>query len=188
MRELLLRPWPWYVAGPLIGLTAPLLLVLGNKLFGVSSNLRHACAALCPGDIAYFRYDWRREGAWNLAFVAGTLIGGVIAGVLLRNPEPIRIAARTKADLTALGIHDFTGLVPAELFRWERLLTLRGLLLLVFGGFLVGFGTSYAGGCTSGHGLSGVGDLQPASFVALLGFFVGGLAGTYLLLPMVLHV
>lgn len=187
MRELLVRPWPWYVAGPLIGLFAPALLVVGNKLFGVSSNLRHACAAFCPADIAYFRYDWRRDGGWNLAFVLGTLVGGFIAGVLLRNPASVAIAARTKADLAALGIHDFTGLVPHELFRWSSLLTLRGLVVLVLGGFLVGFGTAYAGGCTSGHGLSGVADLQLPSFIALAAFFVGGIAGTFLLLPLLLR-
>lgn len=187
MRELLLRPWPWYVAGPVIGLFAPALLLVGNKLFGVSSNLRHACAALCPGDVPYFRYDWKRRGGWNLAFVLGTLVGGFIAGVLLRNPHPVAIAARTKADLTALGIHDFTGLVPHELFRWSSLLTLRGLAVIVGGGFLVGFGTAYAGGCTSGHGLSGVADLQLPSFIALAAFFVGGIAGTFLLLPLLLR-
>ncbi|HET6569011.1 MAG TPA: YeeE/YedE thiosulfate transporter family protein [Rhodothermales bacterium] len=186
MPDILLRPWPWYVAGPLIGLFVPLLLLLGNKVFGVSSNLRHACAALTPGDIAYFRYNWRQEGGWNLAFVAGIVVGGFLAGYLFANPDPVAISAQTKADLAALGIHDFRGLVPADLFSWGSLLTWRGLSVIVLGGFLVGFGTSYAGGCTSGHGLSGVADLQPASFLALAAFFVGGLIGTFVLLPLIL--
>lgn len=187
MLELLVRPWPWYVVGPLLGLMPAALLLVGNKLFGVSSNLRHACAALYPRDIAYLRYDWRQDGGWNLAFAVGILVGGAIAGGLLRDPAPVAIAARTKADLVALGVHDFTGLAPRELFRWGSLLTARGLAVLVGGGFLVGFGTAYAGGCTSGHGLSGIADLQPASLVALVGFFVGGIAGTFGLLPALLR-
>jgi len=187
MEEVLLRPWPWYVAGPLIGLVPAALLLLGNKVFGVSSVLRHGCAALYPRDIAHFRYDWRREGSWNLAFALGILAGGFIAGFLLRNPAPVDISPQTKADLLALGVHDFSGLVPRDLFSWASLLTLRGWAVLVGGGFLVGFGTAYAGGCTSGHGLSGVADLQPASMIALLGFFVGGILGTFVLLPVLLR-
>lgn len=186
MIDLLLRPWPWYVAGPLLGLFVPLLLLLGNRMFGFSSNLRHACAAIFPTRLAYFGYDWRREGAWNLVFALGTIVGGFVAGWLLANPEPIAIAAQTRADLFALGIRDFTGLVPSDLFAWESLLTARGLIVVVGGGFLVGFGTAYAGGCTSGHGLTGVADLQPASFIALVGFFVGGILGTFLLLPLII--
>jgi uncharacterized membrane protein YedE/YeeE len=184
--ELLLRPWPWYVAGPLLGLFAPLLLWLGNRLFGVSSNLRHLCAAIQPSRLPYFGYDWRREGGWNLAFVAGIVIGGVLAGIVFRNPEPVAIAASTRASLTALGITDFTGLVPRDLFSWSSLTTLRGWIAIVGGGFLVGFGTAYAGGCTSGHGISGVANLEIPSFIALAGFFAGGLLGTFLLVPLVL--
>jgi uncharacterized protein len=186
MRDLILRPWPWYVAGPLLGLFAPLLLWLGNRLFGVSSNLRHLCAALDHGTTPYTRYDWRRTGGWNLAFVAGIVIGGIIAGVVFRNPEPVAISASTRATLAALGIHDFTGLVPRELFSWSALATPRGLLTIVGGGLLVGFGTAYAGGCTSGHGISGVANLEVPSFIALAGFFAGGLLGTFLLVPLVL--
>ena len=186
MPEILLQPWPWYVAGPLLGLFAPLLLWLGNRLFGVSSNLRHLCAVIQPRGLPYFRYDWRREGGWNLAFVAGIVIGGILAGVVFRNPEPVAIAASTKAALASFGIRDFTGLAPRELFSWSSLGTLRGWMLVVGGGFLVGFGTAYAGGCTSGHGITGVANLEAPSFIALAGFFAGGLLGTLLLLPLVL--
>lgn len=188
MHPLLLHSWPWYVTGPLIGLFAPILLVLGNRQFGVSSNLRHVCAAVCPGNVAWLRYDWRRVGAWNLAFALGILVGGVVAGALLRDPAPVAISARTHASLAALGIHDFTGLAPAELFSWASLATLRGWLVIVGGGLLVGFGTAYAGGCTSGHGISGIADLQLSSLIALVGFFVGGIIGTFVLLPLVLRV
>jgi len=183
MLAFLSQPWPWYVAGPLIGLFPAALLLIGNRLFGVSSTLRHGCAAVLPRDLAWFRYDWRREGGWNLVFVFGILVGGAIAAVLLRNPDPVAIAASTRADLVALGVREFSGLVPGDLFRWSALLTLRGWALLVFGGFLVGFGTAYAGGCTSGHGLSGIADLQLPSLIALVGFFAGGVLGTYVLLP-----
>lgn len=185
MSDWLLRPWPWYVAGPIIGLFPALLLLLGNRLFGVSSNLRHLCAATCPGRVDYFRYGWR-ESAWNLAFSAGIVAGGFLAGWVFANPDPIQIADATKHTLASLGVRDFSGLVPADLFQWRSLATLRGWLLIVGGGFLVGFGTAYAGGCTSGHGLSGVADLQPASIVALAAFFAGGIAGTFLLLPLIL--
>ena len=186
MPPILLRPWPWYVAGPLIGLFAPLLLWLGNRLFGVSSNLRHVCAAVYPRRIPYFGYNWRREGGWNLAFAAGITLGGALAGAVFRNPEPIAIAASTRTALAALGIRDFSGLMPRELFAWASLATLRGWILIAGGGFLVGFGTAYAGGCTSGHGISGVADLQVPSFIAVAAFFVGGVAGTFLILPLVL--
>lgn len=184
--DVLTRSWPWYVAGPLLGLFVPLLLVLGNRPFGLSSNLRHACAAACPGNLAYFRYDWRAAGLWNLVFAAGIVVGGFLAGVLLASPEPVAISERTVAALRELGIRDFAGLVPADLLSWGALPSVRGVAAVVFGGFLVGFGTAYAGGCTSGHGLSGMADLQPASLVALLGFFAGGILGTFLLLPLIL--
>ena len=169
----------------MLGLFAPLLLWLGNRLFGVSANLRHMCAAIYPRG-PHFAYDWRTQGGWNLAFAAGILIGGAIAGALLRNPEPIAIAAATKTSLLALGITDFSGLMPRELFAWGSLASPAGWILIVAGGFLVGFGTAYAGGCTSGHGISGVADLQVPSFIALAGFFAGGVAATYFLLPLVL--
>jgi uncharacterized protein len=186
MPDAFLRPGPWYVAGPLIGLFAPLLLIVGNRLFGVSSTLRHLCAPFASR-VAYFRYDWRGVGGWNLAFALGILIGGLMAGVVFGNPRPIEIAAATRASLEALGVHSFTGLAPSDLFNWAALLTARGAVTVIAGGFLVGFGTAYAGGCTSGHGISGIADLQLASLVALIGFFAGGILGTFVLLPLVLR-
>lgn len=183
--EFLSRPWPWYVAGPLIGLFVPALLILGNKEFGVSSNLRHLCAALAPSGLDFFKYDWKRSGLWNLVFLLGIVAGGVIGGWLLAAPA-VAIAARTHAELAALGIQDFSGLVPRELFSWAGLATARSFVLVVIGGFLVGFGTAYAGGCTSGHAISGLAALQRSSLVAVIGFFAGGLVATHFLLPLVL--
>ena len=177
------HPLPWYVAGPLIGLIVPALLLIGNKPFGISSNFRHICAAAAPCGIEFFSHDWKRAGLWNLTFLAGVCVGATIA-VWLAPPAPIHLSPRVLADLQAAGVHDFTGLVPREIFSWSSLLTLRGLVAIVIGGFLVGFGTAYAGGCTSGHAIAGLADRQLASLVAVCGFFAGGLAASYLLLPL----
>ena len=183
--DLLSRPWSWYVAGPLIGLTVPLLLILGNKSFGVSSNLRHLCAALCPGDIEYFHYDWSRTGLWNLAFLAGIFAGGALASWYLAAAAP-DISAETRASLARLGITTVSGLAPADLFSWSGLVTIRGFVSIVMGGFFGGFGAAYAGGCTSGHAIAGLADLQAPSLVAVIGFFIGGLFTTFVILPWVL--
>jgi uncharacterized protein len=176
------HPLPWYIAGPLIGLTVPALLLVGNKPFGVSSNFRHICAAVAPCGIEFFRHDWRRVGLWNLAFLGGVFVGALLAA-RLAPPEIVHLSSRAIADLQAIGIRDFTGLAPREIFTWSALATVRGFTAVIVGGFLVGFGTAYAGGCTSGHAIAGLADRQLASFVAVCGFFAGGLAATYLLWP-----
>jgi len=184
--DILRQPWPWYVTGLAAGLMVPALLLTGNKSFGIASNLRHICAAVYPANIAHFKYDWKQTGLWNLMFALGILIGGYIGGVLLASAEPVAIAEKTRAALTALGVSDFNGLAPRELFSWSALLTLEGILLIGVGGFLVGFGTSYAGGCTSGHGIAGLSNFQLPSLIAIIGFFAGGLLATHLLLPLFL--
>ncbi|MDX1545644.1 MAG: YeeE/YedE thiosulfate transporter family protein [Rhodothermales bacterium] len=187
MLDLLSAPWPWYVAGPLIGLMVPALLLIGGKLFGISANLRHLCAATVPGRNDFFRYDWKRAGLWNLTLAAGIVLGGVIAATLLASPDPtVGISEATRADLAALGITDFTGLMPSEVFSWSGLLSVPGFVMIVAGGFLVGFGARYAGGCTSGHAITGLADLQVPSLVAVVGFFVGGLIVTHFVLPYLL--
>jgi len=187
MTEAVSQPWPWYVAGPLIGLIVPILLLVGGKMFGVSTNLRHICAATFPGKIEFLRYDWKKEGMWNLFFVVGTFIGGFFAVQLVPVAGvEIGISDATKADLAGLGISDFTGLVPAQFISWSGLLSVQGLILVIVGGFLVGFGSRYAGGCTSGHAISGLADFQGPSLVAVIGFFAGGLIVTHLILPLIL--
>ncbi len=183
--ELIKHPWPWYVAGPLIGLTVPALLIIGNKTFGISSSLRHVCAACIPANIPFFKYDWKKE-IWNLFFVLGIFLGGVIAMNLLANPEPIKINAKLASDLAGYGITDYSGLMPTQLFNWQILLSLKGLIIIVLGGFLVGFGTRYAGGCTSGHSIMGLSTLQWPSLVATVCFMVGGFIMSNLILPLIL--
>ena len=187
MLEMFARPWPWYVAGPLIGLMVPLLLLLTGKTFGISSSLQHVCAAVLPGRAEYFRYDWKRRGAWHLAMASGMLVGGFLGWRVLSRPDHVvAISDDTRATLAELGVRDFSGMVPADLFSFEALTTVPGALLVVVGGFLVGFGARYANGCTSGHAISGLSNLQASSLVAVLGFFAGGLFTVHLLLPWVL--
>ena len=183
--ELLKNPWPWYVAGPLIGLTVPALLILGNKSFGISSSLRHVCAACFPANIKFFTYDWRKE-VWNLFFVAGIFFGAIIVANFLSSTEPVQINANLAKDLAGYGITDYSGLVPKQLFNWESLLSLKGIIMTVGGGFLVGFGTRYAGGCTSGHAIMGLSTLQLPSLIATCCFMVGGFMMTHLILPFIL--
>jgi len=191
MLEPLTAPLPWYVAGPLIGLVVPLLLLLGGKTFGVSSNLRHLCAAVPVPERwkpRYLRYEWRRTGGWNLVFVLGMAAGGFVAVRLFGMPDAGgHISDATRADLVELGLQQPAGIVPPELFGWDALVTPGGPLLIVVGGFLVGFGARYAGGCTSGHAISGLATFQRASLATVLGFFIGGLVVTFGVLPVVLR-
>ena len=185
MIELIKQPWPWYIAGPLIGLTVPALLIIGNKSFGISSSLRHVCAACIPANIPFFKYDWKKE-IWNLFFVLGILIGGVVAINLLANPQPIDVNPKLVQELTEYGITNYSNLVPVDILNWESLFTLKGFLLMVVGGFLVGFGTRYAGGCTSGHAIMGLSTLQWPSLVATVFFMVGGFLMANFILPIIL--
>lgn len=184
MLDLIRQPWHWAVAGVLIGLTVPILLLIGNKSFGISSSLRHICAACFPADIPFFKYDWKKE-AWNLFFVLGIGIGGFIATTLLSNPEPIQISEKTVSALQQLGVHDFGHLLPADIFSFESLFSLKGLFFIVLGGFMVGFGTRYAGGCTSGHAIMGLSNLQVPSLIATISFMAGGFFMTNVLFPFI---
>jgi hypothetical protein len=183
--EFLSKPWPWYIAGPLIGLTVPTLLIIGNKSFGISSSLRHICASCIPAGIPFFKYEWKKE-AWNLFFVLGIFIGGIIASQLLANPNPIEIHPDLSKELASYGITKIDGLLPSQLFNWSSLLTLKGFIMMVVGGFMVGFGTRYAGGCTSGHAIMGLSNLQWPSLVATICFMIGGFLVANFVLPWIL--
>ncbi|MEL6534327.1 MAG: YeeE/YedE thiosulfate transporter family protein [Bacteroidota bacterium] len=183
MLEILSEPWPWYIGGPLVGLMVPLLLLAGNKRFGISSTLKQACSAIIPTRVSFFKeYDWRKD-SWNLVFAGGILLGAFLATEWLGAGRTLDLSSDTIAELGALGITDFSGLVPKQVFNWGNLLTGNGLVFMVLGGFLVGFGARYGGGCTSGHAIMGLSMLQVASLVAVVGFFAGGLFVTHFLLP-----
>lgn len=181
----ILQPWPWYVAGPLIGLIVPILLLIGNKTFGISSSLRHVCAACFPGKVKFFNYDWKKE-VWNLFFVGGIAVGGFITMFFLTDRGHVEVHPELSKELITYGISDYSGLVPTQLFNWESLFSLRGFLMMVVGGFLVGFGTRYAGGCTSGHAISGLSNLQWPSLLATCCFMLGGFIMANTLLPFIL--
>lgn len=180
--EFIKQPWPWYISGPLIGLMVPALLILGNKAFGISSSLRHICAACLPAKIPFFKYDWKKE-SWNLFFVAGVIVGGFIATYFLSVPAPVNINPHTTALLQQQGVKDFSGLLPQDIFSFGQLFTLRGFVFMVVGGFLVGFGTRYADGCTSGHSIMGISTLQLPSLIATCCFMIGGFVMTWFILP-----
>lgn len=183
--QLLYQPWPWYVSGVVIGLIVPAALILGNKAFGVSSSLRHICAICFPANIDYFKYAWRKE-IWNLFFVGGIIAGSVITSIFFTSDLPIELNTDTKAILVQNNINDFSSIAPTEIFSLSGLLTVRGFICIVIGGFLVGFGTRYAGGCTSGHSISGLSNLQVPSLIATICFMVGGIITTWFILPLIL--
>lgn len=191
MLELLQQPWHWAFSGAMIAFIMLLLLFFG-KSFGMSDTLRAACAVGGAGSkISFFNFDWKCQG-WNLLFALGAVLGGFVASTFLSSPEPVAISAETITHLQQFGINYPTnvsegmGYVPMELFNFETLFTLKGLLLFIGGGFLVGFGSRYAGGCTSGHAISGLSNLQVPSLIAVIGFFIGGLLMTHFILPLIL--
>ncbi len=188
IQEILSQPWPWYVAGPMISLIVFTLLFLGKE-FGISGNLRAMCAADGAGRFAdFFNYDWQKEG-WNLMIVLGAMFGGYIASHYFSGPDGnlAHVSQSTVESLQKLGVdnvaYQAVPLVP-DFYSWESLFTARGLLIIVGGGFLIGFGARYAGGCTSGHAISGLSELQVPSLVAVIGFFIGGLIMTYVVFPL----
>lgn len=177
----LTETWPWYVSGPLIALIAVALLY-GGKVFGFSSNFRHMCSALGAGKVSnFFNYNWR-DNIWNLVFLVGTILGGVIGHFAFGKTDSIPLNPDTAMRLEEIGIGS-SGFVPESIFGFEALFSVSGFLILAIGGFLVGFGTRYAGGCTSGHAISGLANLQWRSLVAVVGFFIGGLISTHFILP-----
>jgi len=184
--ELIFNPWPWYIAGPIISFVM-LFLILFGKTFGMSSNLRTICSIAGAGKYSdFFKFDWKLQ-IWNLVVILGAIIGGYIAHNFMTIDHSIELNTKTIENLKSLGIVDAgSSFMPDQLFGVQVLSSWQGWLFLVLGGMLIGFGTRYAGGCTSGHAISGLSNLQLPSLIAVIGFFVGGLAMTHFLLPAIL--
>ncbi|MDP3466874.1 MAG: YeeE/YedE thiosulfate transporter family protein [Daejeonella sp.] len=182
--EFILQPWSWWFSGIMIAAIMFFLLYFGQS-FGFSSNLRTICAAAGLGKSAkFFDFNWKAQ-TWNLVFLVGAILGGFITREFLSTDAPVLISEATIQDLSKLGIAAPVSLQPVELFGLDAVLSIKGFLLLAFGGLMVGFGSRYAGGCTSGHAISGLSDLQVPSLIAVMGFFIGGLLMTYLFLPLI---
>ena len=179
----ILEPWPWYVSGPLIALTMAILILMGKR-FGMSSNLRTLCTIGGAGKLAdFFKFDWKAQ-RWNLLVALGVLIGGFIAQNFLSPNDAVAISENTIAKLNTLGFEDGgQAYMPESLFENQVFSNPKNLILLILGGFLVGFGARYAGGCTSGHAISGLSNLQLPSLIAVIGFFVGGLLMVHVIFP-----
>ena len=149
--------------------------------------MRHVCAACIPAKIPFFQYDWKKE-IWNLVFVLGIFFGAVIATQLFSNPEDIIVSEKLVNDIKQYGITDYSHLIPVDIINWESLITLRGFIMIVIGGFMVGFGTRYGGGCTSGHAIMGLSSLQWPSLVATCCFMIGGIVMANFILPFILSI
>lgn len=184
MLEFLTQPWSWWFSGAMIATIMFFLLYFGQS-FGFSANLRTICAAAGLGTKAkLFDFNWRSQ-TWNLVFLVGAILGGFITKEFLSTDAPVQISQATINDMSKLGIAKPDSLQPEELFGMEAVLSSKGFLILAVGGLLVGFGSRYAGGCTSGHAISGLSDLQVPSLIAVVGFFIGGLIMTFLLIPLI---
>lgn len=183
--NILLEPWPWFVSGPLIALILFLLLIVGKR-FGMSSNLRTICAMGGAGkSISFFDFDWRSQ-RWNLMVALGVFIGGYIAANYMSNSTVVDLNPEVIQELKNFGFASAgNAYLPEELFGNSVFGQMWPMLLLIVGGVLVGFGARYAGGCTSGHAISGLSNLQLPSLIAVVGFFIGGLVMVHLLFPLI---
>jgi len=155
-------------------------------MLGISSTLRQVCAMCFPANISFLKYNWKDQ-LWNIFFAVGLLLGGFIGGVILKPETMMPLSPATIKSLQASGISYQQSILPVEIFSWQHLLTWQHLLIVVGGGFLVGFGTRYASGCTSGHGITGLATLQWPSLVAVLLFFAGGIVTANFILPLLLR-
>lgn len=184
MREFITQTWSWWFSGTMIAAIMFFLLYFGQS-FGFSANLRTICAAAGLGKkTKFFDFNWKAQ-IWNLVFLVGAIVGGFIAKQFLSSDVPVEISQATINDLSKLGIAAPVSLQPAELFSLDAILSIKGFLVLAVGGLMVGFGSRYGGGCTSGHAISGLSDLQVPSLIAVVGFFIGGLVMTFFILPLI---
>ncbi len=178
-------PWPWYVSGPIIGLMVPLMLLIGSKSFGVSQNLEHICAMTQPKQInvSLFKYDWKQFG-WCISFVIGVAIGGFLAMYVFKHPGAIELSEAAKDMLVGWGVSQGKEFYPSELYDPSP----ANLVILGISGVLIGFGTRYASGCTSGHAITGLATLQLKSLKAVLGIFAGGILAANFITPLLIKI
>jgi len=183
--EFITQPWPWYIAGPVISIVMFLLFYFGKR-FGVSSNLETLCSIGGAGRfIDYFKIDWK-QNSWNLIFIAGSITGGFIASQWLSTSDAVALNPQTVKDLAAIGIANAgSSYLPDEIFSINTMLTLKGFFTLIIAGVMVGFGSRWAGGCTSGHAIVGLSNLELPSLISVIGFFIGGLTMTWFILPLI---
>ncbi|MGA7951035.1 MAG: YeeE/YedE thiosulfate transporter family protein [Thiobacillaceae bacterium] len=176
----LYAPWPWYVAGPIIGLMVPLMIWIGSRSFGISQNLEHLCAITQPKSVGveFFSYDWR-EHTWSLMFALGAVLGGFLAGVVFANPDPINLSVAALTMFSNWNVPIVGGFLPPVLFGFYW----QSIVIMLVGGVFVGFGTRYASGCTSGHAITGLATLQPQSLLAVTGIFAGGMFAAHFITP-----
>ena len=184
--EVIFQTWPWYVSGLIIG-SIMLCLIYFGKTFGMSSNLRSLCSIAGLGKrVSFFDFDWKAQ-RWNLVVVLGAMLGGFVAVHYMSDPTNVSINPQTIEQLAEMGIDAPNGkLMPEALFGFQILESPKSIFILLIGGLLIGFGSRYAGGCTSGHAISGLSNLQIPSLKAVIGFFVGGLIMAHFLLPLLL--
>jgi uncharacterized membrane protein YedE/YeeE len=177
--------WPWYVAGPMITLVMVLLLML-EKEFGISNNLRTMCTITGADKAAdFFKFDWKAQ-KWNLLIALGAAMGGYIASHFLSPNNVVIIEESVVANLQDLGFESVNNAyIPTELYSIEALTDIKSVAVIFIGGLLVGFGSRYAGGCTSGHAISGLSNLQLPSLITVIGFFTGGLITIHILFPLI---
>ncbi len=184
MIDFISQPWPWYVAGPLIAGILFLMNYFG-KNFGVSSNLETFCTLGGAGKVSdYFKIDLK-EKQWSLFFVLGIILGGFVSSYFLMPSQAIDLNPTTISDLASLGFADAgSSYLPDEIFGIAQLTSVKGLAILLGAGLCIGFGARYAGGCTSGHAITGLSSFQLPSLLAVLGFFAGGLVMTWVFIPL----
>ncbi len=183
--DFLFHTWHWSITGFLIGIIMLTLNYFG-KVFGMSSNLRSLCTLAGAAKFAdFFRFDVKAQ-YWNLMVVLGAMLGGFVAVHFMSDPSNVDINPQTIAQLQAMHIDAPNGkLLPDALFGNAVFQSPKMILILLIGGLLIGFGSRYAGGCTSGHAIAGMSNLQRQSLKAVIGFFVGGLIMAHFIFPLI---
>jgi uncharacterized membrane protein YedE/YeeE len=183
--DFLFHTWHWSITGFLI---ASIMLTLNyfGKVFGMSSNLRTLCTMAGADKFAdFFKFDAKTQ-YWNLLVILGAMIGGFVAVHFMSDPTNVSINPQTITQLQAMGFDAPNGkLLPDAMFGVHVFESPKMMLILLFGGLLIGFGSRYAGGCTSGHAIAGMSNLQRQSLKAVIGFFVGGLLMTHFIFPLI---